>query len=282
MCTKRPRSTEAADVSSDSDEHPHDPEDPLEAAGLLESSVSQLEGHLPMTSFGQQNLVRVLCNLIRLYHRVDPSSGSLNTLELPTARPLAHAHEAIYHLVGVVARHATEQYNRAADSSRSDGLFASAGTLHWDLPTTPRPGEGSAAGSVAVGDSGSDATSFRDAYMALLADGAAEELDALRREEPAMDEAALRRLLDALESGCESFGAESRSLLLASYQGRDSWWETRGSGPPNLPKRRDEWESSNDEDEDHDQHHAPTDTHTEAESLPLIKLIRKAKSGGAS
>ena len=71
--------------------------------------------------------------------------------------------------------------------------------------------------------------SFRDAYMALLADGAADELDALRCEQPPMTEAELRTLLDALESGCASFGGTERALLMATFVGKRSWWEQRAS-----------------------------------------------------
>lgn len=84
---------------------------------------------------------------------------------------------------------------------------------------------------------------FRDSYMALLADGAADELDALRREEPPMDEAALATLVDALEYGAETFAPRQRRLLGASFSGTDSWWERRGKGevadaPPRDSKKR--------------------------------------------
>ena len=69
--------------------------------------------------------------------------------------------------------------------------------------------------------------SFRDVYMALLADGAADELDALRREEPPMDEAGLANLIEALEAGSETFSSVQRPLLAASFDGRGSWWAGR-------------------------------------------------------
>ena len=58
---------------------------------------------------------------------------------------------------------------------------------------------------------------FRDAYMAVLAGGAAEQLDALRREGPPMDDAALAMLVDALEYGAHSFTPEQRELFEASF-----------------------------------------------------------------
>ena len=75
----------------------------------------------------------------------------------------------------------------------------------------------------------SGATSFRDSYMALLADGAPDELDALRREEPPMDEVALANLIETLEAGSETFSSVQRPLLQASFNGSESWWAQRGS-----------------------------------------------------
>ena len=53
--------------------------------------------------------------------------------------------------------------------------------------------------------------------MNLLAEGAPDELDALRREEPPMDEAALAQLVQALEGGAAAFSAVQRPLLSASF-----------------------------------------------------------------
>lgn len=61
--------------------------------------------------------------------------------------------------------------------------------------------------------------SFRQAYMQLLAEGAADELDALRCEEPPMDEAALELLIDALEFGAETFPRTQHGLVALALHG---------------------------------------------------------------
>lgn len=70
---------------------------------------------------------------------------------------------------------------------------------------------------------------FRSAYMELLTECAADELDALRREEPPMDAAGLATLVASLEAGSETFSRVQRPLLAASFHGEQSWWANRAA-----------------------------------------------------
>ena len=76
-----------------------------------------------------------------------------------------------------------------------------------------------------------DADAFRVAYMSVLADGAADELDVLRSEEPAMDDAALESLIDSLEFGAQTFQPTQRDLFVWSFAGGRSWWGRSRMGP---------------------------------------------------
>jgi hypothetical protein len=94
------------------------------------------------------------------------------------------------------------------------------------------------------------AAAFRASYMELLADGAADELDALRREEPPMDEAGLANLVEALEAGSAAFSDAQRPLLSASFHGAACWWARgRSDGDTAVGRRHsrhvaDAWLSS--------------------------------------
>ena len=150
-----------------------------------------------------------------------------------TRRAIEHAEEAVG---GTSVEAAAEP---AAKRSARVSAAPGEGVAGHTAATAPRRGTGGGGGtrsgpptwhelSQPVGvDAGSSASSrrpaagrgthFRDAYMALLAHGAPDELDALRTEEPPMDEAALAMLVDALEHGAQTFAPTQQRLFEASF-----------------------------------------------------------------
>jgi hypothetical protein len=153
----------------------------------------------------------------------------------------------------------------AAAAAEAEGSPERDDCLHMHGPPTEselsddiRGGAGDA-GPAAQQRSSTQRAAFRDAYMGLLADDAAAELDALRREEPPMDEAALKQLIDALEFGCDTFVGQHQWPLFRASFAANGWWDTRGGATSSRPSRgagvRDEWggDSSSGSDDDEEE-----------------------------
>lgn len=199
-------------------------------------------------------LARVLRASFGLYRAVG-SNGATTSMDVdalsmhPSATLAPTAEQLLYERVADITRRALDRWDRAAVTAGGDECGEASGieageaseqdeslALVGGPPTMNELGEltalarvNSFASAVRTTTRRSGGKSFRDAYMALLADGAADELDALRCEQPPMTEAELRTLLDALESGCASFGGTERALLMATFVGKRSWWEQRAS-----------------------------------------------------
>lgn len=155
---------------------------------------------------------------------VDLSALSASGAALPSLR------STVYERVAASTRHAHSCCESAlggrSKAARSTRGLRSGPPLEHELADAD---ERIGSGSRSPGGGHEDTRSFRDAYMVMLADGAADELDALRREEPPMDEAALATLIDALEHGAETFAPRQRRLIEASFSGGGSWWERRAT-----------------------------------------------------
>ena len=139
--------------------------------------------------------------------------------------PLRPPDALLYERVAAATTRAHGRATVALEASSSQSLEVAADeSATLEGPPTSRELEGGASRRAQA----VRPTAFRDAYMELLADGAADELDSLRREEPPMDEAGLKNLVEALEAGSEAFSRAQRPLLAASFHGSASWWARRG------------------------------------------------------
>jgi hypothetical protein len=173
-------------------------------------------------------LVRVLQRSFELHHLIHADDDEPAPLTPADLVLMAARCGSALRPIGASLDERVAAVNECAHRSSSDALerrrhrrpdaAGGHGAMHGGPPTAAElmgeeRWEGGAAGEA---DPGS-VQAFRDAYMALLADGAADELDSLRRDEPPMDEAALGMLVDALEAGASTFGTEQRRLVSASF-----------------------------------------------------------------
>ena len=164
--------------------------------------------------------------------RLQPLQASLNGwVSAASRRALEYADEAVSS--GSLADGALAAWPPGTGQHGSGGASSSGGPrqcgssmrsgpptleeLSRRLGDARRDGHDATASAAVSGGAAEAPRGFRDAYMALLAEGAAEQLDALRREGPAMDDAALALLVDALEYGAHSFTPEQRGLFEASF-----------------------------------------------------------------
>ena len=239
------------------DDEPEPPptiiEPPSEWSPLVES-LSRCASAAP-SSASQPAIAKVLLHSLQLHHAMNaPHNSSAPTLAslLPTGA-IRHPDVALYERVrrasNILCRGAEEQLASSAGAAAPrDGE-----TLRSGPPASIELAPSAATANAAVGG----AHDFRDVYMNLLAEGAPDELDALRREEPPMDEAALAQLVQALEGGAAAFSAVQRPLLSASFAdsaegasatplvGDDAWTaaaserasEAREGGTPALVAR---------------------------------------------
>ena len=293
-------------------------------AASLETALAAL-GELPPNTEHHAELggiiIRVLQQSLELQRIVDASTVATTAaltealgaadLHPPPQTPLPPVHMLLFERVAAASRRACTRYAEAmaaahgaagisgasSDGADSLGDFAmrhgppsarEIAALAEEEEQQRRGGKADVEADAAASSSAAAAATsgFRDAYMALLADGAPEELDALRTEEPAMDETALRALLDALESGCASFGAVPRQLLAPSFVGGESWWEQRaaaGAGAAGKQPRQklqqqqqararavaeaDEWGGGSSDEEEEEEEATP----------PLLARIRKLR-----
>jgi hypothetical protein len=146
------------------------------------------------------SLVRVIRRALELQHRIDGTQPGTHADPLDWQRPLGEPprrlSDAVERSVAQATRLATDRFMSAVenghvamagDSARAalpDGLRGGPPTAHELL---------SDAGRAGAWDALTDPRTFRDAYMEVLADGAADELNELRSEDPPMDQAALVR-----------------------------------------------------------------------------------------
>lgn len=183
-------------------------------------------------------LVRVLQRTLQLQRSFDGDIGPEIAPFGPADLVPSHASGTIqpfrlplYRRVVEATQHAHSRLSALGSSSSTgrehalDGLGSGAPTareLADSINLEPTAGSSHHAADAA------EQRAFRSAYMELLADGAGDELDALRREEPAMDDAALGTLIDALEFGADSLGPLQMKLFSATFS-RGSWERRRRS-----------------------------------------------------
>lgn len=159
-----------------------------------------------------------------------PERGPLRAAELLPSHALGEAlaplQLPLYDRVMASQRAAAYTYLRAigegeeAEGDEAAGEEDSMVALgDWGVERTPR-----AAGQTVEGSVATLRASFKRLYMEILTEGAAEDLDGLRRSE-ALDKGSLSMLVDALEAGAETFDDESRRIAMDSYDGPSSWWE---------------------------------------------------------
>lgn len=210
--------------------------DELGASSDLTSVTAQLPEPVA-TEINEQccaiggQLLSLVQQLLR--HTSEGAVPKLHDL-VPLTAPLTSAHEPVYKQVAAFSAHAT----RTCEATLADGgrSAANGNGLRSGAPSRQELDDQDASEVEAAGEKKSSATdksghrAFRNVYMDLLAAGAAEELDTLRREEPGMDDAALGTLVDALEFGAETFAPRQQRLLTASVAGDSCWWERRARG----------------------------------------------------
>ena len=208
----------------------------------LESLDSSCDAQLPLLEVDSCRVSAILYALqrvLRLHNAVASADGQASSERLgpvdlaalsASGAALPSLRSTVYEQVAASTRHAHSCCESAlggrSKAARGTRGLRSGPPLEHELEDAD---ERIVSDSRSAGGGHEDTRSFRDAYMVMLADGAADELDTLRREEPPLDEAALATLVDALEHGAETFAPRQRRLTEASFSGGGSWWERRAT-----------------------------------------------------
>ena len=205
----------------------------------LEDLGSSCDAQLPLLEVDSCAILYALQRVLRLHNAVASADGQASSERLgpvdlaalsASGAALPSLRSTVYEQVAASTRHAHSCCESAlggrSKAARSTRGLRSGPPLEHELEDAD---ERIVSDSRSAGGGHEDTRSFRDAYMVMLADGAADELDTLRREEPPMDEAALATLVDALEHGAETFAPRQRRLTEASFSGGGSWWERRAT-----------------------------------------------------
>jgi len=159
-------------------------------------------------------------------------SHALGTAAGPLQLPLYERAMASQQAAAYAYMRAVAETGDAAAAEELNAKAAGAGDVEEDslvaLGDWSVAAGGPGGGGGAEGGSGAGVPELRSAftrlYMEILTEGAADDLDGLRRDE-ALDEASLSLLVDALEAGADTFDDAAKGLAMESYDGPRSWWK---------------------------------------------------------